>query len=136
MKPTSDSFFVDSNIFIYLFGDDDDKKNIAKALLAAKPVISIQVISENMNVLFKKFSNKLSEEQIKEHKNNLLHNCVVIPLTVPVLQKAFEIKLKYVLQWYDSLIISAAFLYGCSILYSEDLQHNQLKPFKIVNPFL
>ena len=45
---------------------------------------------------------------------------------------------KYNYSFYDSLIIAAAIESGCSILYSEDMQHNQLieEKLKIVNPFL
>jgi predicted nucleic acid-binding protein len=38
---------------------------------------------------------------------------------------------------YDSLIISTALQNQCTILYTEDLQHNQIVDgkLKIVNPF-
>ena len=38
----------------------------------------------------------------------------------------------------DSLMISSALLNNCNILYSEDLQHNQLieNQLQIINPFL
>jgi len=44
---------------------------------------------------------------------------------------------KYKYQYYDSLIIATAIENGCSILYSEDMQHNQNIENKlvIVNPF-
>lgn len=52
--------------------------------------------------------------------------------------KALDIKSRYKLQYYDSLIIATALENVCDILYSEDMQHglvvdNQLK---IINPFL
>jgi len=38
--------------------------------------------------------------------------------------------------FYDSLIISAALKAGCSVLYSEDMQHGQkIHNLTIVNPF-
>jgi len=38
----------------------------------------------------------------------------------------------------DSLVLSAALGNGCSVLYSEDLQHNQTieNTLKILNPFV
>ena len=63
MKLTADRFFVDSNIFLYLLSNVDSKKEIAISILNSSPVISTQVVSENINVAFKKFS-VLSAEQI------------------------------------------------------------------------
>src|SRR5690554_956492 len=81
MKQMNDKIFVDSNIFIYLFENHGRKKEIAKSILANYPVISVQVISENMNVLFKKFSNQLNTEQIRSHKQKLFKNCIVTNLS-------------------------------------------------------
>jgi len=39
---------------------------------------------------------------------------------------------------YDSLMLAAALQAGCDVIYTEDLQHNQLVGgrLRIVNPFL
>jgi predicted nucleic acid-binding protein len=38
--------------------------------------------------------------------------------------------------WYDSLIVAAAQVAGCSILYSEDMPHGQrVDALRIENPF-
>lgn len=134
----NDKIFVDSNVFIYLFDSHGRKKEIAKTILATHPVISVQVVSENMNVLFKKFRDQLTDEQIKSHKQRLLKNCTVTDLSSETLDIAFEIKLAYVLQWYDSLILAAALEADCSILYSEDMQHGLLvdNSLRIINPFV
>lgn len=134
----NDKIFVDSNVFIYLFDSHGRKKEIAKTILATHPVISVQVVSENMNVLFKKFRDQLTDEQIKSHKQRLLKNCTVTDLSSETLDIAFEIKLAYVLQWYDSLTLAAALEADCSILYSEDMQHGLLvdNSLRIINPFV
>jgi predicted nucleic acid-binding protein len=51
---------------------------------------------------------------------------------------ALMVHFKYKFSYYDSLIISSALENGCSILYSEDLHHNQKieKTLTIINPFL
>ncbi len=61
MKPMSDSpQFLDSNICLYLLGEDSPKKFVAESLLVLPRVmISTQVIGENINVAIKKF--KLSD---------------------------------------------------------------------------
>lgn len=138
MKPTSADYFVDSNIFLYLFDIDGYKKDIAKTVLAAKPVISVQVVSENINVLFKKFRTRLSTEQIRNHKNVLLSRCTVVELSPAIIETAFALKESYALQWYDSMIIAAALEAGCTTLYSEDMQHKLVvyKTLTIINPFV
>lgn len=138
MKPTSDKFFTDSNIFLYLFDKDGPKKEVAAIQLASNPVISTQVVAENMNVLFKKFSDRVTPEEIEAHKDNLLRDCTVVSVTVAVIKTAFDIKTRYSLQWYDSMIIAAAIEAGCSVLYSEDMQHGLVidKTLTVLNPFL
>jgi predicted nucleic acid-binding protein len=52
--------------------------------------------------------------------------------------KACNIAERYQYSFYDSLIISAALESNCDILYSEDLQHNQIIDgvLTIINPFI
>lgn len=51
--------------------------------------------------------------------------------------KALRLKNKYNFQYYDALIVATALENGCTILYSEDMQHNQTieNTLTIVNPF-
>jgi predicted nucleic acid-binding protein len=72
MTLMKDNLFVDSTIFLYLLSNDEVKKNIAKTILDAHPVISTQVISGNINVIFKKFK-MLNIVQISQHANILLN---------------------------------------------------------------
>ena len=49
---------------------------------------------------------------------------------------ALRVKDQHRLSWYDALIVAAAMEGGCSILYSEDLQHGQqFGDLKVENPF-
>jgi predicted nucleic acid-binding protein len=51
---------------------------------------------------------------------------------------SFEIHRRYKFSSWDSLIIASALENDCKILYSEDMQHNQLidRKLRIVNPFV
>ena len=40
------SIFLDSNVIIYAYSDDDRKKDVSIALLKILPIISLQVINE------------------------------------------------------------------------------------------
>ncbi len=39
--------------------------------------------------------------------------------------------------YFDSLIIASSFEYNCPILYTEDMQHNQIieNRLRLINPF-
>ncbi len=97
--------------------------------------ISTQVVQEFSNVLSKKF--KLNwNEIITAINESTAHNQMVVNST-DTIKKACDIANKYMYSFYDSLLISSALEVNCTILYTEDLQHNQLienKP-RIINPF-
>lgn len=51
---------------------------------------------------------------------------------------ALDIKAKYQLSWFDSLIVASVLRTDCHILYSEDL-HNGLVlegKMRVINPFV
>ena len=131
-----DKFFVDSNIFLYLFSNNQAKSNIAMVLLENSPIISSQVIVENINICQRKF--KLSKEESFVHAANLLKKCHLTSIHDSTFELAFSLSLKYQYSFLDSLIVSVALENNCKVLYSEDFQHNQIidKELKIVNPFI
>lgn len=134
-----DKIFLDTNIIIYAFSEDEvEKQSVALGLLDRQDdnvLISKQVINELANILLKKF--KLSSNQVEAAVLELdtIVNIVDFDLSTQI--KALHIKNKYNLQFYDSLIIATALENRCTILYSEDMHHDLLieNRLKIVNPF-
>jgi predicted nucleic acid-binding protein len=55
-----------------------------------------------------------------------------------LLSKALDLQMETRYSFYDCLVLAAALQTGADVLYSEDLQHNQLLggTLRIVNPFL
>lgn len=51
--------------------------------------------------------------------------------------KALEINARYGYTYWDSLILATALLGDCSVIYTEDMHHNQLidNQLRIINPF-
>ena len=131
-----DRFFADSNVLLYLLDKENKKKIKAEELLFQTPIISTQVINENINVARKRF--RLSKHSISYHIENLILKCEVSIITTNTIQLALTIFNKYQYSYYDCLIISSGLEANCKILYSEDMQHNQLieKKLRIINPFL
>ena len=66
-----------------------------------------------------------------------LEDSVVVPLDVALVWETWHIRDKYLFSYWDSMITAAALIGGCNILYSEDLQHDQLieNQVRIINPF-
>jgi len=135
-----DRVFLDTNILIYSYSEDEIKKQtIANNILeeySENMVISKQVINELINVLFKKF--KLSSNDIENVVLELDTFIPIVDFDITTQIKALRLKEKYKFQFYDALIVATALENGCTILLSEDMQHHQLidNVLTIVNPFI
>ena len=127
--------FLDSNIVIYAFSSNDARNRKAEALLEAGGVISVQVLNEFVNVLHRKQGRNWDEIGAALGVLKILLDPAQ-PLTIEVHEAAVDIARGYGLSIYDSLIVAAALRAGCSVLYSEDLQHGQtIEQLTIRNPF-
>jgi len=134
-----DKVFLDTNILIYCYSiDEKNKQEIALELVekySENSLISIQVINELSNILFKKF--KLSAIEIENVILEIDNYTSIVNFTLTTQIKALKIKDRYKLQFYDSLIIATAIENKCTILYSEDMQDGLVieNILRIVNPF-
>lgn len=129
------SCFADSNVLLYLVGEDERKSARALEILALRPRISVQVLNEFANVSRKKW--KLDWDEIRTGLETVQAYCEVLPLDLGVHQKALEIAEANLLGMYDSLIIAAAEIARCDVLYTEDMNHGQrIGAVAIRNPFV
>ena len=136
-------FFIDTNIFVYSFDNTDERKQsisrrlISDALEKHTGIISCQVVQEFLNIALNKFKNKIKPEDAKEYLTAVLASlCEIFP-GMNFYLKSLEIKAATGFSFYDSLIVAAAIQGNCTILYTEDLQHNRnIGDLKIINPFL
>lgn len=131
-----DKVFLDSNILLYTFDcKDTQKQSIAKDIvLSDSNTISIQVVNEVSSNLLRKFSFK--NNHIKQFVSSCYSRYDVIGINKNIFLKSCDIRDKYNISYYDSLILASAIDAQCSILYSEDMQHNQkIENLTIVNPF-
>ncbi len=129
--------FLDSNICIYTFDKADSyKSNKAIELISQFPCISSQVIIETYNACSKKL--KFSPEVCEENTLFLCDITSVVPINEEVLKKAIFFKRKYRFSFLDSCIVAAAFCAGCTVLFSEDMQHKMVVEdfLTIINPFV
>lgn len=128
--------FLDSNIILYLFDTHLEKREMAKRLIRQSPYVNAQVLVEVGNVCKKKF--KWTKFEVSELWYEMMSDCRVSDISELTLSEAIYLTQKYDFQLFDAVIVSGALEAGCSILYSEDMQHHLVveERLTIVNPFL
>ncbi|MCP4105113.1 MAG: PIN domain-containing protein [Desulfobacteraceae bacterium] len=126
-----------AEVLIYLYSEDEqDKRDISLNIVKKqKNIISTQVINEVVSVLHRKM--KLDCSEINNVFGELLNAFILKLVDGNTIKSALSILERYSYSYWDSLIIASALENNCAILYTEDMQHNQLieKTLKIVNPF-
>ena len=139
MKRMRDRYFLDTNILIYAFSEDEpQKQEVALSFIEntyGDTLISSQVINELCNIFLKKF--KLSTCEVEEAVLELDSILDVVSFDISTQIKALKLKEKYQFQYFDALIVATALENKCKILYSEDMQHELLveNRLQIINPF-
>jgi len=133
-----DNFFLDTNIVIYCYSDNEPEKRTISQQKAnsSKAIISTQVIQEFINAMTKKHN--LSWIEAESYVGEFTSNFLIYLNSPSTLRLACQIANRYKFHFYDSLIVAAALETSCEILYSEDLQHGQIieDQLTIINPFL
>ena len=131
--------FIDTNVVVYASDLSDQRKNeLAVGILADafdndQYVISSQVLNEFVNTALNKL--KKSDEEVVGHLRQL-KTMRVVPVSAEWLERAVEIRSRYDLQFYDSLLLAAAEALGCDEFLSEDLNDGQMYgSVKAINPF-
>lgn len=138
----SDKIFVDTNILVYSRDSSEpDKQQIAEKWLTAlwksqKGKLSYQILNEYYVTVTKKLNPGLDPESARlDIKNLIAWEPVVIAQSV--IENAWLIQDRFRFSWWDSLVVAAAQKSDCSILLSEDLQHQQqIDDVTIINPFI
>ena len=128
--------FLDTNVLVYAFSTSDRRGETAKKLLAQGGVVSVQVLNEFVNVSRGKLRRDWDAiGQSLQAMREFLD--APASLTDETHRLAFDLSRRYGFAIYDSLILSAARLAGCGIVYTEDFQHGQVVEGVLVqNPFL
>jgi predicted nucleic acid-binding protein len=138
----SDRVFLDTNIFVYAIDDSAGPKSvtadrlIAEGLGTQNAVVSYQVVQEFLNVVVTKFSKPMATEQAARYMTTVFRGLHMIHSSLGLFSDAMDVRARYRVSWYDSLILAAAAMAGCIKLYTEDLQDGALiAGVRIENPF-
>lgn len=135
--PEGERVFLDTNVVLYALGTEEPKRTIAQNALNGSPIISTQVLSEAASVLHRKYG--VPKEDVVEQLEGVVALVEkVTPIDKSVIERAWDLWRRHPYHWFDSLILASSISAGCSILYSEDFQHEQTieDQLTIVNPFL
>ncbi len=132
----NDKCFIDTNIFLYAFSTKDlQKQTIVKEIVLKPYYISTQVINESCSNFIKKLT--FNEEMVSSFIESAYSRYKIVNFSESLFLTGSNIRLKYKYSYYDSIIIAAALESKYTILYSENMQHNQIieNKLKIINPF-
>lgn len=131
--------FLDTNVFVYFADDRDPVKQararsvIAEALGSPQCLISGQVLNEFANVAMRKLA--LTEDEVLAYITEF-RGIRTVETRSCLTDRALELKKKYGLQFYDSLVLATAEAHGCDELLTEDLNEGQVYcGVRAINPF-
>lgn len=131
--------FLDTNVFLYAFLNQDVAKKTIAANLIAQSVnghngyVSFQIVKEFCNIMVRKSGKSAAEI---EKAVAIFGMMQMVPGSLQLVRKALALRETYGLQFYDSLLLASAEQSECAILYTEDLNDGQMYgSVKAVNPF-
>ena len=129
--------FWDTNIFVYMYSNDQEEKRQASLSLLEKHTLftSTQALNELCNVFTKKYNLKTSN--IREFIRGITSSFHIEIIMEKTIEEGLRIKGKYGYSYYDSLMLAAALQCNCNIFFTEDMNDGQIidGKLKIVNPY-
>jgi predicted nucleic acid-binding protein len=133
------SGFIDTNVWLYAFIQGQDKAKNEKAKLIVENTSAIlastQVINEVCVNLLRTVH--LSETDIRDIIAAFYGRYRIVELNQTILRTASELRLRYQLSFWDSMIVASALVGGASVLYTEDMHDGLVieQQLRIENPF-
>jgi predicted nucleic acid-binding protein len=136
----NDKCFVDTNILMYAHDRAAGVKHqrarslIERLWSSGGGVLSTQVLQELCINIRRKSSHPLSVEETRRLIQDYSSWNIVINTAESVIE-ALDIESRYNISFWDALIVQAAWSSGVTVLYSEDLAHEQsYGSVRVVNP--
>jgi predicted nucleic acid-binding protein len=116
---TKTEAFFDTNVVVNALVGDAPMAIPSLALLRAGGIVSVQVLNECANTMRRKFS--ANWMQILRASQRIRGLCDVVPLTTETHAHGLALAERYQLNLSDGMIVAAAQLADCTVLYSEDM---------------
>ena len=133
--------FVDTNVLVYHHDTADPAKQVRAEswitcivdLRAGR--LSFQVLQELYATLTHKLQPNLERQEARDIVD-LLASWNPLAIDLPLIKQAWGLQDRYLLSWWDALIVAAAQAGDCRVLLTEDLQHGQrFGRVRVIDPF-
>ena len=132
----NDRVFLDTNVLLYAYSDEEDKKQISKQIFQRQRCLTcVQALNEFCNVCLKKW--RFSREGIEAAIHEIEKGCVIIPVSIETMLHALSIHERYGYSYYDCVMLACALENGCTKIYTEDMSSGQIIEDRllILNPY-
>jgi predicted nucleic acid-binding protein len=138
---------IDTNILLYLHQNvDPDKRMIARMVVKKQPVVSVQVVSEYLSRMERRFKDMNpkgtpfdddAKVDVLERCTESLEDTFIQHVDVNTLKHAKKLIRLHHFQLRDAVIVASSVEAGCTTLYSEDMDDELEvdKQLTIRNPF-
>ena len=141
MTSIAEPTFIDTNVLVYRYDSRDPVKQLRAQELVKSgienqtAVVSAQVLGEFFTTVTRKIQIPLSTEEAQAAVD-LISTLTVVALDLGLVRRAISTHRRYVISYWDALIVAAAESAGCTRILSEDLNHGQAyNGVLVVNPF-
>ena len=130
---------VDTNVLVYAASrltEDASKTAVARDLVLRRGMgISAQVLQEFIVVSTRKVRKPWSIDDALDWVE-ALEDYPCLPIDGALVRYGAELALRHTISYWDGAILAAAHRLGAHVLYTEDLNHDQLYgSVRVVNPF-
>jgi predicted nucleic acid-binding protein len=135
----SGSAFVDTNVVVYAFDEDEPaKQERAREVLSGADqllVLSTQVLAEFYVTVTRKLARPLDASTARQAVEQL-SELPVVPTDADLVLAAIDVSDRHELSFWDGLIVQAASSAGCDTILTEDLSHGSvIAGVSVDNPF-
>jgi predicted nucleic acid-binding protein len=126
--------FFDTNVVVYALVAETPWAERSLALLNDGGTISVQVLNECANTMRRKFA--ANWQRTLRASERIRQLCAVVAVTPETHARGLLLAERCSLGVYDGMIVAAAQLAGCKVLYSEDMHDGlAIEGLTIRNPY-
>lgn len=137
----SDLVFVDTNVLVYARDLSEKKKQprasawMASLWQSRRGRVSAQVLQEFYVTVTQTLRPGLEPKTARADVRSLFSWTPVLP-DIALFERAWSLKDRDDLSWWDALVVGAAEVSECSIILSEDLGHGRrFGSIEVIDPF-
>jgi predicted nucleic acid-binding protein len=131
--------FLDANVLVYAVSSaaaEAGKKKIAVGLItSANFGVSAQALQEFYVTVTRKIKQPITAREAMEFIRSLA-KFPLVPVDIQLIERASEFSQRYQISYWDGAIIAAAERLQAKVVYSEDLNNEQIYgAVQVLNPF-